>query len=59
MGRNRKDWCDFHRTFGHLTEGCWTLRTQLKKLVQEGHLNCMSNARRGRREVSKVHEPDE
>ncbi|RDX79981.1 hypothetical protein CR513_39525, partial [Mucuna pruriens] len=39
MGRNKDDWCNFHRTFGHWTEGCWTLRTQLEKLVQEGRLN--------------------
>ncbi|RDY02962.1 hypothetical protein CR513_13521, partial [Mucuna pruriens] len=30
--------CNFHRAFGHSTEGCWTLKTQLEKLIQEGHL---------------------
>ncbi|RDX76977.1 hypothetical protein CR513_42971, partial [Mucuna pruriens] len=39
MGHSREDWCEFHRAAGHSTEGCWTLKTQLEKLVQEGHLN--------------------
>ncbi|RDX79447.1 hypothetical protein CR513_40130, partial [Mucuna pruriens] len=39
MGQSRGDWCDFHRAFGHSTEGCWTLKTQLEKLIQEGHLS--------------------
>ncbi|RDX97869.1 hypothetical protein CR513_19309, partial [Mucuna pruriens] len=38
MGLSKEEWCDFHRTLGHSTEGCWTLKTQLEKLVQEGHL---------------------
>ncbi|RDY03211.1 hypothetical protein CR513_13235, partial [Mucuna pruriens] len=38
MGKSREDWCDFHRSFGHSTEGCWMLKTQLEKLIQEGHL---------------------
>ncbi|RDX91693.1 hypothetical protein CR513_26283, partial [Mucuna pruriens] len=39
MGKDKEGWCDFHRAFGHTTEDCWALRTQIEKLVQEGHLN--------------------
>ncbi|RDX64714.1 hypothetical protein CR513_56697, partial [Mucuna pruriens] len=38
MGKDKDSWCDFHRTFGHLTEDCWTLRMQIEKLVQDGRL---------------------
>ncbi|RDY09778.1 hypothetical protein CR513_05819, partial [Mucuna pruriens] len=39
MGSSREDWCEFHRTASHSTEGWWTLKTQIEKLVQEGRLN--------------------
>ncbi|RDX86854.1 hypothetical protein CR513_31759, partial [Mucuna pruriens] len=39
LGRNKDEWCDFHRTRGHSTEACWTLRTQLEQLAQEGRLS--------------------
>ncbi|RDX63594.1 hypothetical protein CR513_57959, partial [Mucuna pruriens] len=39
MGNSRKDWCEFHHITGHSTKGCWTLKTQIEKLVQEGQLN--------------------
>ncbi|RDX86875.1 hypothetical protein CR513_31728, partial [Mucuna pruriens] len=39
MGHSREDWYEFHHAAGHSTEGCWTLKTQLEKLVQEGRLN--------------------
>ncbi|RDX61682.1 hypothetical protein CR513_60067, partial [Mucuna pruriens] len=34
MGKNRREWCDFHRTSGHSTEECWTLGAQLEGLIQ-------------------------
>ncbi|RDX93751.1 hypothetical protein CR513_23945, partial [Mucuna pruriens] len=47
MGPNKDGWCDFHRVFGHLTEECWSLKTQIEKLVQEGHfgrfVRCLPN----------------
>ncbi|RDX90399.1 hypothetical protein CR513_27735, partial [Mucuna pruriens] len=39
MGRNRREWCDFHRTSGHSTKECWTLGAQLEGLVQQGQLS--------------------
>ncbi|RDY05628.1 hypothetical protein CR513_10503, partial [Mucuna pruriens] len=39
MGPNKDGWCDFHRAFGHSTEDYWSLKTQIEKLVQEGHLS--------------------
>ncbi|RDX94534.1 hypothetical protein CR513_23077, partial [Mucuna pruriens] len=39
MGKERSSWCDFHRAFGHTTEDCWGLKTQIEKLVQNGHLD--------------------
>ncbi|RDX96450.1 hypothetical protein CR513_20886, partial [Mucuna pruriens] len=39
LGNNQTDWCDFHRTTGHSTEACWTLKTQIERLIQEGRLN--------------------
>ncbi|RDY04063.1 hypothetical protein CR513_12271, partial [Mucuna pruriens] len=39
LGNNRTDWCDFHHITGHSTEACWTLKTQIERLVQEGRLN--------------------
>ncbi|RDY14581.1 hypothetical protein CR513_00331, partial [Mucuna pruriens] len=38
MGKNRREWCDFHRAFGHSIEECWTLGAQLEGLVQQGRL---------------------
>ncbi|RDX83555.1 hypothetical protein CR513_35515, partial [Mucuna pruriens] len=38
MGKNRREWCDFHRAIGHSTEECWTLGAQLEGLVQQGRL---------------------
>ncbi|RDX65006.1 hypothetical protein CR513_56368, partial [Mucuna pruriens] len=38
LGKNRREWCDFHRVVGHLTKECWTLGAQLEGLVQQGHL---------------------
>ncbi|RDX66335.1 hypothetical protein CR513_54912, partial [Mucuna pruriens] len=39
MGKDKDGWCDFHQAFGHITEDCWALKTQIEKLVQAGHLN--------------------
>ncbi|RDX78518.1 hypothetical protein CR513_41196, partial [Mucuna pruriens] len=38
LGKNRREWCDFHRAVGHSTEECWTLGAQLEGLVQQGCL---------------------
>ncbi|RDX97492.1 hypothetical protein CR513_19730, partial [Mucuna pruriens] len=50
MGKNRREWCDFHRASGHLTEECWTLGAQLEGLVQQGRLG-QYVARAGREKV--------
>ncbi|RDX60970.1 hypothetical protein CR513_60843, partial [Mucuna pruriens] len=47
LGRDKDEWCDFHRTRGHSTEACWTLCTQLERLVQEGRLNRYVHKRSG------------
>ncbi|RDY01232.1 hypothetical protein CR513_15473, partial [Mucuna pruriens] len=39
LGNNRADWCDFHRTTGHSIEACWTLKTQIERLIQDGRLS--------------------
>ncbi|RDY09049.1 hypothetical protein CR513_06652, partial [Mucuna pruriens] len=39
LGNNQTEWCDFHRTTGHSTEACWTLKTQIERLIQEGRLS--------------------
>ncbi|RDX92034.1 hypothetical protein CR513_25895, partial [Mucuna pruriens] len=38
LGKNRREWYDFHRAVGHSTEECWTLGAQLEGLVQQGRL---------------------
>ncbi|RDY04876.1 hypothetical protein CR513_11345, partial [Mucuna pruriens] len=38
LGKNRREWCDFHRAVGHSTEECWTLGAQIEELVQQGRL---------------------
>ncbi|RDX83256.1 hypothetical protein CR513_35849, partial [Mucuna pruriens] len=38
LGKNRREWCDFHRAVGHATEECWTLGAQIEELVQQGRL---------------------
>ncbi|RDX78138.1 hypothetical protein CR513_41614, partial [Mucuna pruriens] len=47
LGKNRREWCDFHRAVGHSTEECWTLGAQLEGLVQQGREKA-----RGRAEAS-------
>ncbi|RDX73390.1 Retrovirus-related Pol polyprotein, partial [Mucuna pruriens] len=47
LGHDKDEWCDFHRTRGHSTEACWTLCTQLERLVQEGRLNRYVHKRSG------------
>ncbi|RDY05050.1 hypothetical protein CR513_11149, partial [Mucuna pruriens] len=32
MGKYKDGWCDFHQGFGHITEDCWALKTQIEKL---------------------------
>ncbi|RDX66368.1 hypothetical protein CR513_54872, partial [Mucuna pruriens] len=46
MGNNQTEWCDFHRIMGHSTKACWTLKTQIERLIQEGKLNQYINTRR-------------
>ncbi|RDX96125.1 hypothetical protein CR513_21255, partial [Mucuna pruriens] len=46
LGNNQTEWCDFHRTTGHSTEACWTLKTQIERLIQEGRLNQYVSTRR-------------
>ncbi|RDX91198.1 hypothetical protein CR513_26838, partial [Mucuna pruriens] len=38
LGKNRREWCDFHRAVDHSTEECWTLGAQIEGLVQQGRL---------------------
>jgi len=35
LGRDIKEWCEFHRTYGHHTEQCVTLANQLRRLRGE------------------------
>ncbi|RDX88956.1 hypothetical protein CR513_29377, partial [Mucuna pruriens] len=56
MGRNRREWYDFHRTNGHSTEECWTLGAQLEGLIQQGRLG-QYVARTGREKVKSRGEP--
>jgi len=35
LGRDIKEWCEFHRTYGHHTERCVTLANQLQRLRGE------------------------
>ncbi|RDY13678.1 hypothetical protein CR513_01364, partial [Mucuna pruriens] len=39
LGKNRREWCDFHRAAGHSTEECWILGAQIEGLVQQGKLS--------------------
>ncbi|RDX77146.1 hypothetical protein CR513_42770, partial [Mucuna pruriens] len=40
LGLPREEWCEFHRTPGHMTEDCRILKSQIEKLIQEGYLGC-------------------
>ncbi|RDX64827.1 Tf2-9, partial [Mucuna pruriens] len=46
MGNNPTDWCEFHHTMGHSTEACWTLKTQIERLIQGGRLTQYVNTQR-------------
>ncbi|RDX81467.1 hypothetical protein CR513_37852, partial [Mucuna pruriens] len=56
MGRNRREWCDFHRASGHSTKDCWTMGAQLEGLIQQGYLS-QYVARVGREKVRSRGEP--
>ncbi|RDY00731.1 hypothetical protein CR513_16046, partial [Mucuna pruriens] len=56
MGKNRQEWCDFHRANGHSTEDCWTLGAQLESLIQQGRLG-QYVARAGREKTRSGGEP--
>ncbi|RDX65198.1 hypothetical protein CR513_56161, partial [Mucuna pruriens] len=60
MGKEKSSWCDFHRAFGHTTEDCWGLKTQIEKLVQSGHLDGyvqQSSPRRPQKQGRDLHRP--
>ncbi|RDX96071.1 hypothetical protein CR513_21320, partial [Mucuna pruriens] len=46
LGNNQTEWCDFHRTTGHSIKACWTLKTQIEWLIQEGRLSQYVGPRR-------------
>ncbi|RDX82835.1 hypothetical protein CR513_36329, partial [Mucuna pruriens] len=56
IGKERNSWCDFHRAFGHTTEDCWGLKTQIEGLVQSGHLDryVQRSASRDKEEIHLV-----
>ncbi|RDX66755.1 hypothetical protein CR513_54442, partial [Mucuna pruriens] len=56
MGKNWREWCDFHRVSGHSTEDCWTLGAQLEGLIQQGRLGHYV-ARTGRGKTGPSEEP--
>ncbi|RDX77260.1 hypothetical protein CR513_42646, partial [Mucuna pruriens] len=45
LGKNRREWCDFHRAVGHSTKECWTLGAQLEEMVQQGKLGQYGKSR--------------
>ncbi|RDY02399.1 hypothetical protein CR513_14147, partial [Mucuna pruriens] len=38
LGPLRDEWCEFHRTCGHITKNCHILKNQIEKLIQDGYL---------------------
>ena len=38
MGKNREEYCRYHRTRGHSTDQCRKLRDQFEMLVRKGHI---------------------
>lgn len=38
MGRNSDSCCRYHKTDGHTSNDCWTLKQQIEQLMQRGHL---------------------
>ncbi|RDX90527.1 hypothetical protein CR513_27598, partial [Mucuna pruriens] len=56
IGRNRREWCDFHKASGHSMEERWTLGAQLEGLIQQGRLG-QYIARAGREKVKSRGEP--
>ncbi|RDY01554.1 hypothetical protein CR513_15103, partial [Mucuna pruriens] len=37
MGKDKDGWCDFHQAFGHVTEDCWALKTQIEKMMSDAN----------------------
>ncbi|KAJ1384680.1 hypothetical protein SESBI_42303 [Sesbania bispinosa] len=37
MGRDRDKWCEFHKMRGHDTDGCWTLKARIDKIIRDGN----------------------
>jgi len=47
MGSEAGLWCEYHRTQGHDTDNCRTLKMHIEKLIQEGHLGRYVQGRGG------------
>ncbi|MCI11939.1 hypothetical protein A2U01_0033042 [Trifolium medium] len=56
MGDEASQWCDYHRAYGHNTDNCRTLRMNIEKLIQEGHLRMYVQGRGGDKESGGEHE---
>ncbi|RDX69607.1 hypothetical protein CR513_51254, partial [Mucuna pruriens] len=39
IGPARDEWCEFHKTHDHVAKECRLLKSQIEKLIQEGHLD--------------------
>ena len=53
-------WCEYHRSIGHLTDDCRTLRKEVERLIKEGHLGkFIHKSQDGRPNISRTPNPDD
>ncbi|RDX62683.1 hypothetical protein CR513_58957, partial [Mucuna pruriens] len=53
---SQSEWCEFHWANDHSTEECRVLKSQIKKLIQDGYLERFVRRKEGEKRTTKGHD---